>query len=269
MDWRNQTAAVVPCLNEATGIAALVRAVRAHVNAVIVVDDGSRDDTDAQAREAGALVLQHRQTRGKGEALRTGWNHARSLGFRWALALDGDGQHWPGDIPAFFRCAEICGAALVVGNRMSEAAKMPWLRRRVNCWMSRRLSRLTGRNLPDSQCGFRLARLDALAQLELGSRHFEIESEMLHRMAAAGHRIEFVPIRVIYESERSKIRPWRDTVRWFRWWRSAQDSHSAWDVAAGARGSGNSKVTLPSSSITNSAENGRPALEINLCKTSV
>ena len=98
---------------------------------------------------------------------------------------------------------------------------MPWVRRLANRWMSRCLSDLTGEELPDSQCGFRLVHLETVLQLPVSSRRFEIESETLVAFLAAGERVEFVPIEVIYESGRSNICPCRDTWRWLRW-RAAQ-----------------------------------------------
>src|SRR2546422_50552 len=134
MNWPSQCAAVIPCLNEQAAIASLVAAVRSFLPTVFVVDDASTDRTAALAREAGAEVLRHQATRGKGAALQTGWQHARARGFPWALNLDGDGQHSPEDIPAFLQCAERSSVPLVVGNRMADAAAMPPLRRFVNNW---------------------------------------------------------------------------------------------------------------------------------------
>jgi glycosyltransferase involved in cell wall biosynthesis len=185
----------------------------------LVVDDGSNDGTQRAAQQAGARVRRHKITRGKGAALQSGWRCASESGFGWALSLDGDGQHSPDDIPAFFRCADRTSAALVVGNRMAEQAQMPWVRRLVNRWMSRQLSKLAGQNLPDSQCGFRLMNLRAWAGLSIETQNFEIESEILLAFLKAGHKVEFVPIRAIYKTEQSKIHPWRDTVRWWSWWR--------------------------------------------------
>jgi len=111
---------------------------------------------------------------------------------------------------------------LVVGNRMMKAAEMPRLRRFVNQWMSRRLSRVAHQELPDSQCGFRLINLDVLARLPIGTSHFEIESEVLLGFVKAGYKVEFIPIQVIYKTEQSKIQPLRDAVRWFRWWQGAK-----------------------------------------------
>ncbi|HTL15839.1 MAG TPA: glycosyltransferase family 2 protein [Patescibacteria group bacterium] len=221
MDWRRGCAGVIPCLNEEAAIGQQVEAVRRQLTTVIVVDDGSSDRTASEARAAGAIVLRQPETSGKGAALKAGWSRALQEGFRWALSMDGDGQHAPGDIPKFFTCAEATSAALVVGNRMQEPGPMPWGRHWVNRAMSWQLSRLTGRRLPDSQCGFRLMNLQDWARLPIGVAHFEIESEVLFHFARAGLRIEFVPIQVIYKQEQSKIHPWRDTVRWLNWRRKA------------------------------------------------
>jgi glycosyltransferase involved in cell wall biosynthesis len=220
MDWRAECAAVVPCLNEAVAIGALVEGIHKHVATVLVVDDGSTDATASMAQAAGAEVLRHDTTRGKGAALRTGWSCALERGFKRALTMDGDGQHLPDDIPAFFENAQRTSAALIVGNRMAEATAMPWARRWVNRWMSRRLSAAAGLPLPDSQCGFRLMKLSAWAQLGITTTHFEIESELLLAFVRAGLGVQFVPVRAIYKDEQSKIHPVRDAVRWVRWWRA-------------------------------------------------
>jgi glycosyltransferase involved in cell wall biosynthesis len=217
---------VVPCLNEEAAIGQLVAGLHSHLKQVLVVDDGSADRTAAIARAAGAQVLVHKQSRGKGVALRAGWAEACRLGFPWALSLDGDGQHSPQDIPEFFKCADQTGASLVVGNRMNDAASMPWLRRRVNLWMSRRISNIAGAILPDTQCGFRLMRLVSWSAIPVSAEHFEIESDVLLAFLAAGHRVEFVPIHTIYKDEQSKIHPLSDTVRWFKWWQEARRSKS-------------------------------------------
>ena len=220
MNWPLECAAVIPCLNEEAAIASLVAKVKPHLPTILVVDDGSTDRTANFAGRAGAEVLKHATTRGKGAALRTGWQAAGQRGFKWVCTLDGDGQHAPEDIPAFFRCAEETGAHLVVGNRMSRPDRMPLIRRRVNQWMSRRLSSVAGRSLPDTQCGFRLIMLQPLSSLAISTAHFEIESEILLAWISSGFKVEFIPIQVIYKDEQSKIHALRDTVRWFGWLRS-------------------------------------------------
>lgn len=227
MDWRSHSAATIPCLDEGSALAAVIGGVRRHMDRILVIDDGSADDTADVARLAGATVLRHESPRGKGTSLIEGWEWARERGFGWALSLDGDGQHCPEDIPGFFRAAEASGAALIVGNRMGERARMPWLRRQVNLWMSARISRLAGQTIQDTQCGFRLMNLEAWAGLQIKASRFEIESEVLLAFARARLPICSVPVRVIYRSERSKIRPLRDTVQWLRWWRRASRRQSA------------------------------------------
>lgn len=214
-----QCVAVIPCLNEAGAIAGVVRGILGTVPHVIVVDDGSTDATAQEAGRAGAEVLRRTQGGGKGAALAAGWQRAAERGFEWVLLLDGDGQHDPADAPAFLRAAREPGVRMVVGNRMHDPASMPWVRRTTNRLMSRWISRRAGVAFPDSQCGYRLLHLQTLLALGLRTTHYEIESEMDVAVARAGHRVAFVPIRVRYAGERSKIRAVRDTLRWWRWWR--------------------------------------------------
>lgn len=214
----NKICAVIPCLNEGCTIASLVRAVCMRLPTVFVVDDGSTDNTANEALHAGARVIGCDSNQGKGAALQRGLKAAFDAGYEWALTLDGDGQHSPEEIPLFIDRAEQTGAALVVGNRMGDAVQIPWLRRQVNRWMSRRLSKLAGQTLADSQCGFRLVHLASWSQLSLQTRRFQIESEMLLAFIAAGHVVEFVPIRVIASNRKSRIHPLTDSWHWLNWW---------------------------------------------------
>ena len=219
VNWPESCAIVIPCFNEARHIRRVVEDARRHLRHVFVVDDGSHDLTLDEARIAGAYIIRHKDNQGKGAALAVGLAAAVEKGFTWALAMDGDGQHAANDIPKFLHCAENTGATLVIGNRMNAAGQMPLLRRLVNRWMSRQISARAGQALPDTQCGFRLMDLGVWQKLGFEASHFEVESEILFNFVQARQRVEFVPIKVIYKTERSKIRPWADTVRWFRWWR--------------------------------------------------
>ena len=231
MKWSAECCVVIPCLNEAREIGAVVAAARRFLPSILVIDDGSMDRTARAARKAGAAVITHARPFGKGEALGTGFRAAQSRGFSWALAMDGDGQHRADDIPAFLREAGL-GGRMVIGNRMADPASMPWVRRAVNRWMSRALGDFCGQPAPDSQCGFRLVHLPSWESLRFTSRRFEVESELLVRFAAAGFPIRWVPVRTRYAGEQSKIRPLRDTLRWFRWWvairRELGTSPAAW-----------------------------------------
>jgi glycosyltransferase involved in cell wall biosynthesis len=184
----------------------------------VVVDDGSTDETSARAEASGAQLIRLQPNRGKGAALRRGLLHAHAQGFRWALVLDGDGQHRPDDIPRVFRCAEEKHADLVIGNRLQASDGMPRLRLLVNKWMTARISKLCGLPIADSQCGFRLLRLDKWASLSWRADRFEVDSEMVVGFVRAAFRVEFVPIQVVYNRTESRISPVVDTYRWLRWW---------------------------------------------------
>jgi glycosyltransferase involved in cell wall biosynthesis len=225
VSFSSQIAVVVPCFNEAATIGTLVPEIKQFIPHVIVVDDGSNDDTARKAGLVGAEVIRSETSGGKGAALRLGWQRALDKGFRFALTMDGDGQHSPKNIPAFIEAGQ-ADIPLVIGNRMPEQHKIPPLRRFVNRWMSKRLSRIAGRDLPDTQCGFRLIDLKVWSGLRLETTHFEIESEVLLAFVAGGYRVQFVPIEVIYRCEQSKIRPFRDSVRWFKWLRNVHRSNA-------------------------------------------
>jgi glycosyltransferase involved in cell wall biosynthesis len=211
--------ALIPAFNEAPYIARVVEEARQHVAEVVVIDDGSSDGTADIARDAGATCLQLPRNRGKASALRAGIAFARDHGFTHVITLDGDGQHLPEDIPALIQVAEETGADLVIGARSFDRALMPRSRYFSNTVGSRLASALVGREIRDSQCGFRLFRLDKLGQAKLRSRCYELEMEILIKMARSGCTIAHAPVRMIYDDghTRSKMKPVRDTVRVCLW----------------------------------------------------
>lgn len=208
--------AIIPAFKEAGRIGGVVRRVLDFLPDVIVVDDGSGDNTASEAEAAGAVVLRHEVNKGKGAALATGLAHAKSKGFAWVITLDADGQHDPADIPVFVEAYVRTGIPVLVGNRMSRTESMPRIRRWTNRYMSNLLSREMGQFVPDTQCGYRLYRIDVLPFLATRSTRFAAESESLLHVAARGLSIGAVPIKVIYlEGRESHINPFRDTLRFF------------------------------------------------------
>ena len=213
-----KTCILIPAYNEEKRVGAVVREVLEYCPDVIVVDDGSPDDTDKIAAEAGAIVLEHVHNQGKGAALQTGFDYAREHGYDLAITLDADGQHAPSDIPAFLQAYERTHSPVLVGNRMGDVAAMPRLRRFVNRFMSDLLSRVMGQHVPDSQCGFRLYHRSAFpaGPYDAHSQRYAAESEILLRLALEGRKIGAVTIQTIYGDEKSKVRPLADTLRFFR-----------------------------------------------------
>jgi glycosyltransferase involved in cell wall biosynthesis len=210
-------AAVIPAYNEEVHIAEVVRRAHAKIDNVLVVDDGSSDATASRAREAGAEVIMHRQNRGKGEAIKTGLRHWLDRQVEWVLILDADAQHRPEEIDRFVAAAvSAAGPRLILGNRMDDVSSMPLVRRMVNRYMSRKISRVCGQRIPDTQCGFRMLHRDLIPDLLDGANRFEYETEMLIVASRKGFPIASVPITTVYSDEVSSINPVRDTLRFFK-----------------------------------------------------
>lgn len=204
---------VVPAYNEGKRIGDVVTNIRRHIPRVIVVDDGSRDDTGAAAEQAGAIVLRHERNQGKGVALHAGFERAMQEPCEVVLTIDADGQHNPDELPKFLETYRRTGIPVLLGNRMTHLEQMPRIRRWTNRAMSMIISHMMKQYVPDTQCGFRLYRRDVLPFLNVESHRFAAESEMLLRLADRGFRIDSVRISVIYGEEQSKINPIRDTFR--------------------------------------------------------
>ena len=214
---RQSTAAVIPAYNEEKHIGDVVRRTRQKLDHVLVVDDGSRDKTVDQAREAGAEVIVHPQNRGKGETIKTGLRHWAERQIEFVIILDADGQHRPEEIDRFVAAALSADEPkLILGNRMKDVSSMPLIRRIVNRWMSRRISAACGQEIPDTQCGFRLLHRQLIPNLLGGAARFDYETEMLIVASRKGFRIDSVPISTVYSDEVSSIHPVRDTLRFFK-----------------------------------------------------
>ena len=205
--------ALVPAFNEAPTIAAVVTGVGAAVDRVIVVDDGSTDGTGDRAREAGAEVVVHPANLGKGHAVRTGLARVFAGVSTHVLLLDADLQHLPREASALLAAAGASGADVVIGERRFERSRMPAARYHANRIGSRVLSWFVGTPVHDTQCGFRVFRVDALRPLRLRATGYEIETEMLVKVRRRGGRVAAVPITAVYDGQRSKLRPVRDTTR--------------------------------------------------------
>ena len=208
--------AVIPARDAADTVAPVVRGLRATLPeaTILVVDDGSSDETGARAREAGAEVIRHTLNQGKGAALQTGFDEALRRGADAVLALDADGQHDPAWAPRLLTGLE--SADLVVGSRLQSREGMPWLRRVTNDVTSWWVSRLARTLIEDSQSGYRAIRAPVLRRVRPEARRFEYESEFLVAAARAGFRIAAVGIPTLYNAPGSHIRPVRDTVRFVR-----------------------------------------------------
>jgi glycosyltransferase involved in cell wall biosynthesis len=220
---RRSIAAVIPAYREEKHIADVVQRTRVQLDHVLVIDDGSDDETHKRAREAGAEVAIHSENRGKGEAIKTGLRHWLDRGLQFVVILDADGQHRPEEIERFVAAAySPAKPKLVVGNRMDDVTRMPLVRRFVNRYMSGKISRVCGQTIPDTQCGFRMMHRDLIPDVLGGANRFDYETEMLIIASRNGCRIDSVPITTVYCDEVSSIHPVRDTIRFFKLMRRYQ-----------------------------------------------
>jgi glycosyltransferase involved in cell wall biosynthesis len=206
---RFDAAALVPAYQTAETIGDVARGILCHLPRVLVVDDGSTDETGERARRAGAEVLRLERNSGKGTAIRAGLEKLLSSGTTHVAFLDADGQHDPQDLPALLAAAR-AGDDFVIGSRMAIPEAAPAVRYRTNEIGSRILTRMTGHEVEDGQSGYRVISADLLRRLNLKSRGYLIETEILLKAAPFVRRFRHVPVRAIYGGP-SHYRPFRDT----------------------------------------------------------
>lgn len=209
-------AAVIPARDAQSTVADVVRRLRDVLPdaAILVVDDGSADETGAMARAAGAEVLRHEVNRGKGAALQTGFDEAVRRGADRVLTLDADGQHDPALAPELLRALDRWD--VVIGSRDGDRTGMPWIRRATNSVMTRIVSGLARHRIADTQSGYRAVRADVLRSVRPRSSRFEYESEFLIEAGRKGFTFGAVAIPTLYNAPGSHIDPFRDTIRFFR-----------------------------------------------------
>lgn len=205
---------IVPAYRAASTLGrVLERARRAAPRAlVLVVDDGSDDDTALAATAAGATVLSHPTNRGKGRALATGLGAAVA---RWCdpiVTLDADGQHPPEAIPDLVAPLYDLKADVVVGARRRDPRTMPPGRRLTNWLSSALLSRAVGYRVPDSQCGFRAMRRAVADRVRPTAARYDFETDFLFLAAEHGFRIGAVEIPTVYGDSPSHFRHLADTL---------------------------------------------------------
>ena len=211
-------AVIIPAYNEAATIAGIVRRARQQVETVLVIDDGSGDDTATQAENAGATVLRQPVNQGKGAALWRGMQAALDMGAVAVISLDADGQHCPEDIPKLLEAWRHQPDRLVIAARLECRESAPRLRRFANGMADFWVSWAAGYPIRDTQSGFRLYPAIFLRQLTAPCQSgggFVFESALLIQATHCGYPRVAVVIEALYlpQSRHSHYQPWRDTWR--------------------------------------------------------
>jgi glycosyltransferase involved in cell wall biosynthesis len=212
-----KTLALIPAYNSARQLPDLITGVRAHLQDILVVDDGSSDETSSVAQANGAEVIRHDFNRGKGAALKSGFNHAIEKNYDAVITLDSDGQHNPKYIPAFLEVISRTNADFVIGSRVDDKADMPLDRRFSNWATSQLLSWLLQTPIDDLQCGYRYHSIALLKAINLQSERYELETEVVIRAIQAGFKPVFIPVKVEYgPAFTTGMNRLVDTLRWLR-----------------------------------------------------
>lgn len=208
---------IIPTYNNHQTIQQVVRDVQEYTDQIIVVNDGSTDNTPVLLKEIdGVHAIGYEKNKGKGYALRTGFKEAWKLGYEYAITIDSDGQHFASDLPTFINAIDENPNAIIIGNRNMEQEGIPgkssFGNRFSNFWFKFE----TGITMPDTQSGYRLYPLKPLSKMFFFTRKYEFEIEVIVRAAWKGVKVTDVPIQIYYapkETRVSHFRPFRDFSR--------------------------------------------------------
>lgn len=228
--------ALIPAYNAADTLAQVIQSVKQYVGTVIVVDDGSVDDTSRVAQAQGARTLRQPANRGKGEALKLGFEQAGKWGFDVVVTLDADGQHDAHEIPRLIEAYRSGGPdTVVLGSRVEQMPKMHKVRHFSNKFGTAVISILAGHPLEDSQTGFRVIPVEAWEHVDVRGSRFDAEAEFLVEACRRGFPVRHVRVASKYPdgTATSHYKGIRDTLRiargvfaaWFRSVRRNAKSH--------------------------------------------
>lgn len=207
---------IVPAYNAACYLPELVERVRVYVcdSNLLVVNDGSTDNTAELLENLGVRHISFPRNRGKGTALSAGFDYAIRHEYRSVLTLDADLQHLPEEIPAFFAADN--GRCLIIGTRRMNLKIMPFTRWLINNLTSMILSIFSATRIRDSQSGFRLIPTSVLRAMSLRSERYDFESEMLFQAGVLDCGVREVAVKTVYGESQSYINPFKDTLRFIR-----------------------------------------------------
>ena len=213
----NRICVLVPTYNNAGTLATVLNNLLAYTKDVLVVNDGSTDNTEEILKAIpGVKVTSYPRNQGKGFALRTGFDFARSLGYHYAITIDSDGQHYADDLKQFTEAVHQNPNAIIIGSRNMNQSAVPGKSSFGNKFSNFWFWVNTGIKRNDTQSGYRLYPLKPLEKINFITKKYEFEIEVLVRGAWAGVDVIEVPVKVYYPEKEKRIshfRPFKDFSR--------------------------------------------------------
>ena len=208
---------IIPTYNNEKTVAKVISDVQQYTTDIIVVNDGSTDSTPSILNEFTEIQqLHHKINKGKGWALRNAFDHAMKNGYRYAITIDSDGQHFAKDLPIFLNKLKECQNAVIIGARNMNQEFIPG-KSSFGCKFSNFWFKVeTGIDCPDTQSGYRLYPLDAIKGMKFFTRKYEFEIEVLVRLAWKGVKVEAVPVNIYYAPPKIRVTHFRPKIDFTR-----------------------------------------------------
>jgi len=223
MKVNKRIALLIPAYNEEKYIRQVIKNCAIYSLEMIIVNDGSLDQTAMvvknlkESKKYPLILLQHTRNRGKGAALDTGFKYAVKKGYQGVITLDADGQHDTKEIKKFLQMVDKEKPDLIIGSRFQNHQGMPFIRLATNYTTSWIISWLAGQKVEDVQSGFRYISNKVIKNIELKTKHFETEPELILKAAWLNYSIKNIPINTIYHQDFvSEVNKFTDTLKFFK-----------------------------------------------------
>lgn len=215
-------AILIPAYNEGKYIKTVINKCINYNLDIIIVNDGSTDNTGEILKEFKSenkiIVINHDINKGKGEALKTGFNYIINNKYSGVITIDADGQHDTNEIQNFLNEIKNNNPDLIIGSRFQNTKGMPFIRKFVNYFTSWIISYIAGKKIEDVQSGFRYINYDALKNIKLETKNFDTEPELILKAGWLNYNITNIPIKTIYYPGeiKSHVNPVTDTIKFFK-----------------------------------------------------
>lgn len=223
MSKKEKVAILIPAYNEEKHLGKVLADCLACNLDIIVIDDGSQDKTSQVVKKIQKktgkqiILIKNHLNQGKGAALKTGFQYAIKNHYQGIITLDADGQHKIEEIKLFLKTLKQQSVDLIIGSRLDNTQNMPFVRLTTNVITSKIISALAGQKVDDVQSGFRFISSRLLKNVELKTKNFDTEPEIILKASWLNYPIKNIPITTIYHQQFvSRVNPLTDTIKFFK-----------------------------------------------------